>query len=82
MNDLYFKDTFKRWKEMRASPYMKYVSSPRLHMQVGTVCADLHTEAPHFSDLTVHCSAWAAASQSAALLVHFGIKRHRQRLSG
>ena len=39
---------------MRASPCIKYVLSPRLHKKCGAVCADLHTEAPHLSDNTVH----------------------------
>ena len=39
---------------MRASPYIKYVLSPRLHRQGGALHTDLYAKAPHNQDLSVH----------------------------
>ena len=63
-------------------PYIKYVLSLHLRKCSGAVCADLHTEAPNIKRQCGALFAWGAASQSAPLLVTFGVKSDMRSISG
>ena len=55
-------------------PCIKYVLSPGFHKQGGAVQTDLSAKAPQGARPLGTLSAWGAASQSARLLVTFGLK--------
>ena len=63
---------------MRASPCIKYVLSRPLHRPGGAVQTDLSAKAPECKRRCCTYSAWGAASQSAPLLVTFGVKSDMQ----
>ena len=61
-------------------PYIKYVLSLCLHKYGGAVQTELSAKAPHSKRQCGALFAWGAASQSAPLLVTFGVKSDMQRI--